>query len=223
MAERLLYNKDELVEKNLSLVHSCAKRFKNKGIEYDDLFQAGCLGLVKAADGFKEELGFKFSTYAVPVILGEIKRLFRDGGAIKVSRTLKEKSRLAIKEKERLELELGREPTVKELAFTLNLDEFETAELLNISLPPISLTMNDDEGEKQTDIPVESSEEQIQNTIALREIISTLPKEERQIIFFRYYKGLTQTQTAEKIGISQVQISRKERAILKKVRNIILE
>lgn len=212
----------DLIEDNLALVHSCANRFRNKGIEYDDLYQAGCLGLVKAADGFKEELGFKFSTYAVPVILGEIKRLFRDGGAVKVSRTMKEKARLVLKQKEMLEAQLGREPSIKEISESLGIDSFETAELLNVSLPPVSLTA-DDEDEKQTDIPVESEEEKIQNILALREILSQLPEDERQIIFLRYYKGLTQTQIAEKTGISQVQVSRKEKKIISKVKNCMLE
>lgn len=214
---------DDLIEKNLNLVHSCAKRFKNKGIEYDDLYQAGCLGLVKAANGFKEELGFKFSTYAVPVILGEIKRLFRDGSAVKISRSMKEKARLVMKTKQELETKLGREPRIKEISERLHLDEFETAELLNVSLPPVSLTSAGDEGERQIDIPVESQEENIQNVLALREIISHLPQEERKIIFLRYYKGLTQSQTAEIIGISQVQVSRKEKKAVNKVKTSIME
>lgn len=214
---------DDLIENNLNLVHSCAKRFKNKGIEYDDLYQAGCLGLVKAANGFKEELGFKFSTYAVPVILGEIKRLFRDGSAVKISRSMKEKARLVMKTKQELETELGREPRIKEISERLNFDEFETAELLNVSLPPVSLTSAGDEGERQIDIPVESQEENIQNILALREIISHLPQEERKIIFLRYYQGLTQSQTAEIIGISQVQVSRKEKKAVNKVKTFIME
>lgn len=213
----------DLIEKNLALVYSCANRFRNKGIEYDDLYQAGCLGLVKAANGFREELGFKFSTYAVPVILGEIKRLFRDGGSVKVSRSMKEKARLVLKEKERLEISLAREPSLKEISESLGYDEYETAELLNVSLPPVSLTLSDDDGEKQTDIPVESEEENIQNILALREIMSHLPQDERKIIYLRYYKGLTQTQTADIMGISQVQVSRREKKIIGKVKNFILE
>lgn len=213
----------ELIESNLNLVHSCAQRFKNKGIEYDDLYQAGCLGLVKAANGFRQELGFKFSTYAVPVILGEIKRLFRDGSAVKISRSMKEKARLVMKTKQELEAQLGREPRIKEISEKIGMNEFETAELLNVSLPPVSLTSSDEDGEKQMDIPVESQEENIQNVLALREIISGLPQEERQIIFLRYYKGLTQSQTADIIGISQVQVSRKEKKAVNKVKTFIME
>lgn len=104
--------RNELVEKNIGLVHACANKFRGKGAEYDDLFQAGCVGLIKAAENFDPERGFSFSTYAVPVILGEIKRIFRDGGSVKVGRALKEKARAAMREKEALTAELGCEPTV---------------------------------------------------------------------------------------------------------------
>ncbi len=215
----LSLSRDELISNNLGLVHSCANRFRGRGIEYDDLYSAGCLGLVKAANGFNPDLGFQFSTYAVPAILGEIKRLFRDGGAVKVSRALKEKSRFAAAEKERLTLQLNREPTVSELSEALGCDYYETAELLNIAMPPLSLTATDDEGERQIDVPVDSGEESINDSIALRDVISSLPSEERELITLRYYNGLTQALTAERLGLSQVQVSRKERAILKSMRN----
>ncbi|MEG2080785.1 MAG: sigma-70 family RNA polymerase sigma factor, partial [Oscillospiraceae bacterium] len=169
--------RDELIENNLGLVHSCANRFRNKGIEYDDLYSAGCLGLVKAADGFKPELGFAFSTYAVPAILGEIRRLFRDGGAVKVSRSLKEKSRLLHKEKEKLTNSLEREPTISEIAECMDIDECEAIELLNVSLPPMSLTATNEDGERQIDVPIDSPENEIQNTIALNEVLSKLTDE----------------------------------------------
>ena len=118
--------RNKLVENNLGLVHSCANRFRGRGAEYDDLFQAGCVGLIKAADNFDESRGFSFSTYAVPVILGEIKRIFRDGGTVKVGRAIKEKSRLVLKRKEEISVALGREPTVSELADSLKIDVTET-------------------------------------------------------------------------------------------------
>lgn len=211
-------NREELINNNLGLVHSCANRFRNKGIEYDDLYAAGCLGLVKAADGFKPELGFAFSTYAVPAILGEIRRLFRDGGAVKVSRSLKEKARNAAAVKESFTNRWGREPTVRELAEALGTDEFETSELLNISLPPVSLTAVNEEGERQIDIPVESPEDEIQNKIALGEVLEKLSETDRKLIELRYFKGLTQTAVAENLGLSQVQVSRKERALLLRMR-----
>ena len=210
--------RDELISNNLGLVHSCANKFRNRGIEYDDLYSAGCLGLVKAADGFDETLGYRFSTYAVPAILGEIKRLFRDGGAVKVSRSLKEKSREAVRLRDELSVSRGREPTVSELSEKLGINEFETVELLNIAVPPASLTATDEEGERQIDIPVDFGEEQIQNSIALREIIGKMPESDRRLIELRYYKGLTQTVTAEKLGLSQVQVSRRERLLLQEMR-----
>lgn len=210
--------RDELISNNLGLVHSCANKFRNRGIEYDDLYSAGCLGLVKAADGFDETLGYRFSTYAVPAILGEIKRLFRDGGAVKVSRSLKEKSREAVRLRDELSVSLGREPTVSELSEKLGINEFETVELLNIAVPPVSLTATDEEGERQIDIPVDFGEEQIHNSIALREIIGKMPESDRRLIEMRYYKGLTQTVTAEKLGLSQVQVSRRERLLLQEMR-----
>ena len=210
--------RDELISNNLGLVHSCANKFRNRGIEYDDLYSAGCLGLVKAADGFDETLGYRFSTYAVPAILGEIKRLFRDGGAVKVSRSLKEKSREAVRLRDELSVSLGREPTVSVLSEKLGINEFETVELLNIAVPPASLTATDEEGERQIDIPVDFGEEQIQNSIALREIIGKMPESDRRLIELRYYKGLTQAVTAEKLGLSQVQVSRRERLLLQEMR-----
>ncbi len=210
--------RDELISENLGLVHSCANKFRNRGIEYDDLYSAGCLGLVKAADGFDETLGFRFSTYAVPAILGEIKRLFRDGGAVKVSRSLKEKSREAIKLRDELSVSLGREPTVSELSERLGVNEFDTVELLNIAVPPASLTATDEDGERQIDIPVEFGEDQIHNSIALREIIDKMPEADRRLIELRYYRGLTQTVTAQRLGLSQVQVSRRERSLLQEMR-----
>lgn len=210
--------RDELISENLGLVHSCANKFRNRGIEYDDLYSAGCLGLVKAADGFDETLGFRFSTYAVPAILGEIKRLFRDGGAVKVSRSLKEKSREAIKLRDELSVSLDREPTVSELSERLGVNEFDTVELLNIAVPPASLTATDEDGDRQIDIPVEFGEDQIHNSIALREIIDKMPEADRRLIELRYYRGLTQTVTAQRLGLSQVQVSRRERSLLQEMR-----
>ena len=115
-------SREQVIENNLGLVHSCANRFKGRRIEYDDLFQAGCMGLIKAADAFDTQRGVKFSTYAVPVILGEMKRLFRDGGSVKVGRTLKELSLKCVRTREQMAVKLGREPTVSELAQQLQVD-----------------------------------------------------------------------------------------------------
>lgn len=209
---------DEIVGSNLGLVHSCANRFRGRGIEYDDLYQAGCLGLVKAAKNFDSSLGFAFSTYAVPVILGEIKRLFRDGGSVKIGRALKEKARLAMIKKEEITVILGREPTVSELSDELGTDPSETAMLLNASAPVVSLTSND-EDENQFDLPVESHEISVSDSIALRQVLHLLDEKERMLIELRYYRGMTQSASARVLGMSQVQVSRKEKAILEFIRN----
>lgn len=215
--------RNELVENNLRLVHSCANRFRNRGIEYDDLYSAGCFGLVKAAKGFDEKRGFAFSTYAVPVILGEIRRLFRDGGAVKVSRSLKEKAIKLMRLNEEISKKLGREPTVSELAKESGLEITEVSELLCVASPHVSLTADSESEEKQFDIPVESAENEITNRIALNEVLSSLDGQDRLLIELRYFKGLTQTKTAELIGISQVQVSRKEKKILLELRRKLLE
>lgn len=211
-------NRDALISDNLGLVHACANRFRGKGIDYDDLFSAGCLGLVKAADGFRPELGFAFSTYAVPAVLGEIRRLFRDGGAIKISRSLKERARTASRLREEMTNALDREPTLRELAEKMGVSEFEMAELVNLASPVVSLTELDEAGGGQTDIPVESGEDEIQNSLALGEVLERLPENDRKLIELRYYKGFTQMKTAQALGLSQVQVSRRERSILLEMR-----
>lgn len=213
--------RNELVEKNLGLVHSCANRFRGRGVEYDDLFQAGCVGLIKAAGNFDAARGFSFSTYAVPVILGEIKRIFRDGGPVKVGRTIKEKSRNAVKIQEKLSLELGREPTVGEIAKKMNAEAEEVAMLLNASMPVVSLTMGED-GENQLDIPVDSPENEIGDFIALRQVLQTLDEHDKKMIELRYYSGLTQSKTALQLGMTQVQVSRREKAVLEIIRKKLM-
>ena len=136
-----ILSEKELVENNIGLVHSCANRFRGRGIEYDDLFQAGCVGLVKAAAGFEPERGFAFSTYAVPAILGEIRRMFRDGGAVKVGRAVKERARALMRISEEMTAVLGREPTVSELSETAGISREEAAELIFAVMPPLSLTV----------------------------------------------------------------------------------
>jgi RNA polymerase sporulation-specific sigma factor len=213
--------RERLIEDNLGLVHSCARKFADKGTEYDDLFQAGCIGLIKAADGFDEERGFAFSTYAVPAILGEIKRIFRDGGAIKVGRGLKEKARKAIKEKQALEEKLGREPTISELSEALQTDDAETAFILNSSMPVISLTADENSGGSQLDIPVQSPEDELTDMLALRKSISMLEEKDKALIELRYFRGMTQSAAAEQLGMSQVQVSRREKVILSSIREMM--
>lgn len=217
MAQRLC-DRNELVEQNIGLVHSCANRFCGKGVEYDDLFQAGCIGLIKAADNYDESRGFLFSTYAVPVILGEIKRIFRDQGTVKVGRALKEKARAALKAREQLSLQLEREPTIAELAQRLGVEPAEASMLLNAALPVISLTADEEAGGAQLDVPVESHEIEISDSLALQEVIASLDDRDRQMIMLRYYSGLTQSKTAQRLGMSQVQVSRREKAVLTQIR-----
>ena len=210
-------SRDEIVRNNLGLVHSCANRFRNRGVEYEDLFQAGCVGLLKAIDGFDESLGFVFSTYAVPAILGEIKRIFRDGGAIKVSRGMKEKSRLVWAEKEKLENIMGREPTVAELSEFTEMSVCEVSELLLATQPVLSLT-SDDGDVNQFDIPVDGEQSKIDERICLNDCLDKLSENDRKIIDLRYYKSQTQSDVARQLGMSQVQVSRREKKILKEIR-----
>lgn len=210
--------RESLIEENMGLVYSCVKRFTGKGIEYDDLFQAGCVGLVKAADGYDGSLGYAFSTYAVPAVLGEIKRLFRDGGAVKVSRALKERAREISKISAELAVSLDREPTLFEIAEKAGISPSEVSELLLVSQPPVSLTDTDEDGEHQLDLPVAGHEEKITEHLALGQCLNELGELERAIIDMRYYKGMTQSVCACKLGMSQVQVSRKEKAILTKIR-----
>lgn len=206
------------IEKNIGLVHACAKRFKERGLEYDDIFQSGCIGLMKAVDSFDKERGVQFSTYAVPVILGEIKQLFRNSGSIKVSRRLKELSLRARRQCESFIANKGRKPTVNELAELLEVDVQQAIESLEATKAPISLTCNDDDGEYEMDIPVEFEDEKISSEISLNEALRTLDESDRNLIRMRFFKGATQSQTARVLGMTQVKVSRREKALLKMLR-----
>ncbi len=214
--------RDRFVEANMGLVHACANRFKGKGIEYDDLFSAGCMGLVKAFDAFDEQRGVQFSTYAVPVILGEIRRLFRDGGTVKVSRSLKERSVKVLRERERFLQSTGREPAVSELAERLDITPQEVVEALNVGTPAMSLTESEEDGGGQIDVRVDTLEEQLADSIALKEVIGQLEAQDRMLIVLRYFKGTTQTETAQYLGMTQVQVSRREKKILAALRERLL-
>ena len=210
-------NRDKMIEDNIGLVHSIAKRFTGRGVDYEDLFQTGCVGLIKAVDNFDESKGFKFSTYAVPVIMGEIRRIFRDGGAIKVSRALKEKSVKAQMLRERFAKRELREPTVSELSDMLGCGVDETAEILNVINPMLSLNSFGEDGSESLDVPFDNREE-IFDRISVMQVMEKLSNEERFIIDSRYFNGKTQSETAQKLGVSQVQVSRKEKDIIKKLR-----
>ena len=166
------------------------------------MYQAGCLGLVKAVDGFDEERGVRFSTYAVPVFLGEMRRLFRDGGAIKVGRTLKELSLKASRYTAGFSAREGRPPTLGELAEALGVETAEAAQAVNAGQRPVSLTVDEEEG-GQIDVAVEAEDDKIAEILSLKQVVGELELRDRSIIFFRYFKSQTQTQTAEALGMTQ--------------------
>ena len=210
-----------LAEENLGLVHLCANRFRGRGIEYDDLYSAGCIGLLKAVKAFDSGRGVKFSTYAVPVILGEIKRLFRDGGSIRVSRSLKELSVRIQRICEEFRQKNGREATVSELAELTGESVTDVAEALCVCQPLLSLTSGEDEG--QIDVPTESPDEGIVDVLALRQIMSRLEPRDKALLELRYFRELTQAKTAKALGMTQVQVSRREKKLLTQMRKELLE
>ena len=191
-----------LAEENLGLVHLCANRFRNRGIEYDDLYGAGCIGLVKAAKAFDSDRGVKFSTYAVPVI--------------KVSRSIKELSMRLVRERERFSIQQGREPTVSELCELSGESEEAVTLAMNVALPPVSLTESSDEDDRhgQIDIPVDAPDIEIADRLSLRQVIASLEAEDRKLIYLRYFQNKTQMETAKQLGMSQVQVSRREKKLL---------
>ena len=195
-------NRDEFISRNLPLVHSLANRFRGRGIDYEDLFSAGSVGLIKACDNFDESRGLCFSTYAVPVILGEIKRLFRDGGSVKMSRSLKELSVRAAHARDELCKRDDGEPTISELAEYLGVTPEEAAEAVAAGAPPLSLTCAEDGGE--FDLPTESRENSIIDRLALRQCLDELPEEDRDLLILMYFRGKTQSETAQILGMTQV-------------------
>ena len=206
--------RDELISENLGLVHSCARKFINRGIDYDDLYSTGCVGLIKAIDNFDPSLGYKLSTYAVPVILGEIKRLFRDGGMIKVSRSLKELSQKATRISEEYKKENADDIPISLLAEKLQVDVYKASEALSVSTPVMSLTAHTDDGEKTLDIPTVSIEDELIEKMSLDDILNTLDDRDKELIKLRYYKHKTQVEVAKALNMTQVQVSRKEKKLL---------
>lgn len=215
-----MINDNKFIQDNLGLVHSLAVRFKGRGIEYEELFAAGCEGLVKAGNGFDENRGLKFSTYAVPVILGEIRRLFRDGGAVKVSRGLKELSLKAARVQEELRKN-GSEPRLSDIAEALGITVEQAGEAVAAALPPISLTLNDEAENGEFDLPVPPEQARLTEHIALNQCLARLTHEERRLIELRYMKNKTQGETGKILNLSQVQVSRKEKRILGKLRELM--
>lgn len=207
--------RDEFIESNLPLVHKLANRFRGRGVEYDELYSAGCVGLIKACDRFEPERGLCFSTYAVPVILGEIRRLFRDGGSVKMSRGLKELSVKAARERDRLSA--NGEPRVSDIAAALGVSQEEAAEALCAAVPPVSLNSGGSEGEELT-VSCDSGEEKLIDRLALRQCLAGLTGTDRDIVILRYFRGKTQCETAQILGLTQVMVSRRERKLLSSLR-----
>lgn len=211
-------SKESLITDNLRLVHSLCRRFTDKGIEYDDLFQSGCIGLIKAANGFDFSRGLCFSTYAVPVVLGEIKRLFRDGGAVKVSRHLKELFLKLNTAASLFEKKNGREATLTELAKTVGCSLEEATEAVCACRPTVSLTVENEEGISELDLPENGPEVTLADKLLLDDAFVCLDNNEKTLIQYRYYRGLTQSDTAVLMNMTQVQVSRAEKKILAKLR-----
>ena len=211
---------EQILLENNGLIWSVVRRYYGRGAEPDDLYQLGCLGFLKAIQGFDSEFGTQFSTYAVPKIAGEIRRFLRDDGPVKVSRGLKERGTAIRAARGRLAAELGREPTLSELAETTGLSPEDIAAAETATEPVVSL-----QAETGTDgltlegiLTTGNEEEGMVERLTLRSAIAGLPERERQVLLLRYYKGLTQTNTARVLGVSQVQVSRLERRALEKLR-----
>lgn len=206
-------------EDHLGLVHLCANRFRNRGIEYDELYSAGCVGLLKAVKAFDSSRGVQFSTYAVPVILGEIKRLFRNGGVVHISRSLRERAMKLQRLQEQFEQQNGRSPTVSELSEASGDTIEECAEALCVTQAPLSLTRSDEDDEdSQFDIPVEAPDRQIGDLLSLRQSMAALEPKDRMLLELRYFREMTQSKTAAVLGMSQVQVSRREKKLLAQLR-----
>ena len=211
---------ETLLEANSGLIWSIAKRYFGCGVEGDDLYQLGCLGFLKAVQSFSAEYGTRFSTYAVPKISGEIRRFLRDDGAVKVSRSLKERAQTVRMARKALEQRLGREPVLSELSRETGFTPEEIAEAETATAAAASLQQeNGEDGPTLEELLSDpEQEERMIESLALREAIRDLPQQERMVIAFRYYRGMTQTQTAELMGVSQVQVSRLERRAVEALR-----
>lgn len=208
------------IEEHLKLVHSCCQRFRGRGIEYDDIFQSGCIGLTKAKNNFDFSKGVQFSTYAVPVILGEIKALFRSNNNVKISRKIKD---LALKikiESENFYKFYGRDPNISELSDILKIDKFQIIEALECEKTIVSLDSpcEEDENFQRLEIPVPFDDEKISTAISINQALKNFVVKDKKLIYLRFFRGNTQSETAKSLGMTQVQVSRREKIILKILR-----
>jgi len=212
--------KERLLSENVNLIKSIVKRYLNKGVEYDDLFQLASMGLLKAINGFDESYGVRFSTYAVPMISGEIKRFMRDDGSIKVSRAIKATAKEINKFIESYSLEHGSPPTVQTISEQFQMPQSEVVFTMGSTHMPVSIYAQSDYKDEKSQylldrLPVEDKQEDMLDVLELRSAISTLPERDKKVIMLRYFRDMTQSEVAKAIGVSQVQISRIESRILK--------
>lgn len=211
---------DTIIKENVGLIWSIVRKFANRGYEFDDLFQIGSIGLIKAVKNFDLNFNVKFSTYAVPMIMGEIKRFLRDDGLIKVSRSIKETALKVVRASNEIEAKTGREPKISEIADFLNISSEDVAVALDSICAPESLNRTLNDNEKNPMYLIDSiskqtfSEVDMIDKIALKSAIVSLDERDRKIIILRYFRGKTQTEIASMLGISQVQVSRLEKKIL---------
>jgi RNA polymerase sporulation-specific sigma factor len=218
--------RDTLIEENLGLVHHIVKRFLNRGYDAEELFQIGCIGLMKAVDHFDTEFDVKFSTYAVPLIMGEIKRFLRDNGIIKVSRSLKENAWKIKNAQRELAGPMGREVTIDEIAAEtgLTIEEIVMAQEADVEVESLSKVVYQGDGSEISlgdRIADEKDEHEVLlNHLFLEQLLQALSEDERYLIKLRYFDNVTQTETAKKLGISQVQVSRLEKKILEKMKKM---
>lgn len=216
--------RDEMIQGNLKLVLSVIQRFSNRGEPLDDLFQVGCMGLIKAIDNFNTDLQVKFSTYAVPMIIGEVRRYLRDNNSVRVSRSLRDTAYKAIQVRERLSNELNREPKVEEIARELDMSKEEVVIALEAIVEPVSLyePVYNDGGDAiyvMDQIGDKNTPDSWMDEIMIRDQIKKLSQREKNILNLRFMLGKTQTEVAKEIGISQAQVSRLEKGALKKIKN----
>ena len=210
---------NRMLEENSGLIWSIVRRYHGCGVESDDLYQLGCIGFIKAVKGFNFAYGTQFSTYAVPKIAGEIRRFLRDDGAVKVGRTIKEKGQTLWSAREKLRQQLGREAHLSELSEATGISVEEIASIDLATIAPESLQQETAEGlTLESTLGTDGEEDKLVERLALRQAIDTLPEKERMTILLRFFKCLTQQQTARILGVSQVQVSRLERRSLAKLR-----
>ncbi|CDB30646.1 MAG: sigma-70 family RNA polymerase sigma factor [Oscillospiraceae bacterium] len=214
---------EQLIVENSGLIWSIARRYFGRGVDPDDLYQLGCLGFLKAVEGYDTAFGTQFSTYAVPKIAGEIRRFLRDDGSVKVSRGLKERSAAIKMTRSRMTAELGREPTVGELSkeMGLSVEEIATAETATAATESIQRETGEDGFTLENVLTDSDTEEQLVERIALREAIGKLPEREALVINLRYFHGLTQERVARVLQVSQVQVSRIEKKALGHLREMM--